>query len=164
MAKKIAKDKLTSKRPSEVIVDFEFNKVSYREVVENLSSDYDLDIDPAKIRYLLNRAPSKFAYWGAVLAKVNTALRNAEDKYEFWFARKYNVVIKGMEGGKYVAETSKRYKVMTDYPEDYIKYTAIIRQLKDARDKAEILMKAYEMQSRTLQTIASSLRAELELQ
>lgn len=149
---------------TEPIISFDFGGQKYREVIDNLSVSNDDDINPERIRQLLNKAPSKYSYWSAVHADIAVSLRAEQDAFDMWIASKYALQKKEKGDQKYVSEKSKMYEVMITYTDEYTKRTKKLRDLETAKDKAEILVKSFEMQSRTLQTIAALLRAELEMQ
>lgn len=160
----MAKKKLGRTAASANEINFEFGGTSYRDVIENLSVTDADEINPERIRLLLNYAPGRYAYWSGVAANISAALQSAQDAFEVWLADKYAQQKKDAGDQRYVSEKSKLYALMTAYPTAYAKHLKGIRELEIAKEKAYVLVKSYEMQSRTLQTIASLLRAELEIE
>lgn len=144
-----------------VVVQFEFNGETYQDVTESLSISGE-DFDPEKVRSLLNRVPAKFAYWSNVLAEIETQRRSRELEFEFWYAEEYLPLVE-QEAKTYPTEGARRFKIMTKEAVEFNRRTKEIDSLKSAQAKAETLVKSFEMQSKTLQTIASSLRAELSM-
>jgi len=113
-----------------------------------------------EIRVYLNRAPSKYAYWSSLLADINQRLRIKNDAYDFWFAMKMSRLdIKGRP-----SEAAKKTQVILTFPDEYKTKRKEISELEYVRDQTTVLVKAYEMQSRTLQTVGSLMRSEMELQ
>lgn len=133
---------------------FSFEGHIYQDNTARLQVD---KLTPEEVRHALNRAPSKYAFWGAMLAKVERMVGAKRAAYELWLATKQS---------KYsttrMSETAKRYAVMVSYPNEYKTWQKAILELEEVRSKIAVLVKAYEIQSRTLQSVSGLLRAELE--
>lgn len=144
--------------PGETLIEFEYGGRNHSERLSAIELPED-ELTPENVRFALNRAPAKFAYWSKMAAQVADEIGRVEAAYEFWFAEKYKEVTRESSKG---SETYKKYLVMTTYPDEYRKFTAKIRTLAYVKSRVNILVKAFEMQSWTLQTLSSSLKAEFE--
>jgi len=149
------KDK-EAKSSMDSTLEFNYEGQSYGDSVANLELS---NLTPEEVRVALNRAPAKYAYWGGFHASVNTKIDEQKADMDVWFAKKYSEVAR--EDPK-ATETAKKNYIMLAYNVEYSERLNNIRALELARDKVSVLVKAYEMQSRTLQSIAGLMRAELE--
>lgn len=140
-----------------VTISFRYNDEEFEDAESNLQLD---DISVEKLRVYLNRAPAKYAYWSSIKAQINKQLSETKTEYDIWFNERYHRVCLSNEKA---TETYKKTQVMIDNAKDYRAKQAAIRELEYAVEQASTLVKSYEMQSRTLQTIASLLRTEMEL-
>jgi hypothetical protein len=77
-----------------------------------------------------------------------------------WYAKCYREVHEDEPKG---TETYKKSQVILLNAEEYKKRQKRLNVLYYVKDKLKVLINSYEMQSRTLQTIASSLRKEMEI-
>lgn len=154
MGKSGAKD--LGKLSSQEVINFELDGQQFSEVLENLTLG---DISPDKVRVALDRAPSKYAYWSNLLAEVNGKIRAAEAEYEYWYAKAYSD-IDSEEPKK--TESWKKNQVIIVNTQEWKKRIRRNSELQLVKDHLSTLVKAYEMQSRTLQTVAGLLRAEME--
>ena len=142
-------------------MSFEFRGQTFFDSYANLAIQDGEEISPEHLRVLLSQVPGRYSYWGAVLAEISQALRQAQDAFDMWIATKYSEQKKERGDQKYVSEKSKMYELMVTYPKAYAEKTNEVRSLETAKEKAEVLVKSYDMQSRTLQSVASLVRAEL---
>lgn len=114
-------------------------------------------LTPEEVRGALNRAPSKYAFWGSMLAEVDKMLAAKRVLYELWMATHHS---------KYsttrMSETAKKYDIMVSYPTEYKAWQKMLIELEEVKAKLAVLVEAYKIQSRTLQSVSGSLRAELE--
>jgi hypothetical protein len=152
----MAKKNLGNVSDGETIVAFSYNGKEYTDKDSNLELR---ELTPEQVRISLNRAPAKYAYWSSLLAEVNFALDDLSNQFDFWFAEKYNIVV---TADPKTTETAKKNNVMLNNAKEYKVWLFKLGQLRVARDKLSTIVKAYEMQSRTLQTVAGLIRSELE--
>ena len=159
MAKKsLSRD---AKGQAAVGMSFEFGGQTYFDNYTNLAIQDGDEVNPERLRVLLSQVPGRYSYWGGVLAEISQTLRQTQDAFDMWIAAKYAEQKKEKGDQKYVSEKSKMYELMVTYPKAYAEKTNEIRALETAKEKAEVLVKSYDMQSRTLQSVASLVRAEL---
>lgn len=135
---------------------FEYDGQTYKETLSNLELTM---LTPDDVRMALNRAPAKFAFWGAFQAQVSERLDDEKSQLDFWFADKYRDAARDDPKS---TETAKRNYIMLTYSREYSSRLQTIRALEFVRERVSTLVKAFEMQSRTLQSIAGLMRAELE--
>ena len=153
----MAKSKLTDKAAGLIVVEFDYDGDHFVDTDSNLSVE---ELTPEAVRGALNRAPAKYAYWAGILAKINDELRKQEDSFEFWKAPKYKSI---SEENPKATETYKNTQVMLDNIKEFKLKKQELNELTFAAAKCGILVKAYEMQSRTLQSVGSLFRTEMEL-
>lgn len=138
-------------------VDFVFDDQQYTDLTSNLELS---DITTDQIRAALNRAPAKYIYWSHLLADVNSKVRASDAEYEYWYANVYSAI--DSEDPK-KTEGWKKSRIILNNTSDWKKRIKRRSDLLLVKDKVSALVNAYEMQSRTLQTVAGLLRAEMEL-
>lgn len=135
-------------------ISFEFNGKDYREefnhnlVVETLI--------PEDIKNVLNKTPSKYAYWSSIKSDIKKELNDLEVIYNQWFAEKYS------KQPEKLTETNKKYNVILENTEYVKNYFRKKNNLILASDKVSALVEAYEIQSHTLQSISSLTRGEMQ--
>ncbi len=138
-------------------VDFVFEDQKYTDLTSNLELS---NITTDQIRAALNRAPSKYIYWSHLLADVNSKIRASDAEYDYWYAEVYSE-IDSEEPKK--TEAWKKGRIILNHVSDWRKRMKRKSSLLLVKDKVSALVNAYEMQARTLQTVAGLLRAEMEL-
>jgi len=138
-------------------IEFVFEDQQYTDLTSNLELS---NITTDQIRAALNRAPSKYMYWSHLLADVNSKIRAADAEYDYWYATVYSE-IDSEEPKK--TEGWKKGRIILNNASDWKKRIKRKSDLLLVKDKVSALVNAYEMQSRTLQTVAGLLRAEMEL-
>lgn len=114
-------------------------------------------LTPEEVRTALNRAPSKYAFWGSMLAEVDKMLAAKRVLYEMWLATHHSKY-----SATRMSETAKKYDIMVSYPSEYKAWQKLLIELEEVKAKLAVLVEAYKIQSRTLQSVSGSLRAELE--
>ena len=136
-------------------IEFTFEGQQHSDLLPQLS-----EITTDQIRTALNKAPAKYGYWSSMLADVNAKIRAANAEYDFWYAEVYSAI--DQEEPK-KTEGWKKNQIILMHTVDWKKRMKRLSELHLVKDKVETLVKSYEMQSRTLQTVAGLIRAEMEL-
>lgn len=144
-----------------VAVTFSFLGETYTEYIENLSvRDIKQQMSIDEVRSMLNQTPSRYAYWSSLVADITNELARHNESYDLWMAKTSHLESRDMP--KTASGTARMQRVMVNHSEEYRKRRKVILQLTYARDKAKVIANTYDMQSRTLQSVLSSLRREIE--
>ncbi len=141
----------------QIIVSFMFEDKQYRDTDSSLRLT---ELTTEQVRIALNRAPAKYAYWAVVAAKIARHMTSLKDDYDFWYSSKYAAVD---ESYPKRTETFKKTQIVVGNSKQYKALRKQLAEVQFALDQANTLVKAYELQSRTLQTVGSLLKAEMEL-
>lgn len=140
-------------------IAFSWNKMVYEETIEgNLELS---EITPADARNGMGKAVGRYAFYGALMADAIKLQSKLTMEYDYWYAQKYREVSDG--AGSKMTEGAKKGQIMLDFNKEYQEWQAKLRDLQSIIDKMDILRSAFKLQSNTLQTIAYSLKAEIEM-
>lgn len=152
MAKKvITKEVLQSN------ISFKYGDQAYE---ESTSGHLDLiALTPLELKEALNRAPGKYAYWSSILADISKDLNDLEAKYKLWYAEVY-LRVRSANDNK-GTESFFEQTIYSQYAAKMQEYLRRKNDLVHARDKCKAIVAGYEIQSRTLQTIAGIYKQEL---
>ncbi len=149
------RSKLEDKLSDKKVVEFDYNNQHY---VDRESDLQVMEMTPETVRIALNHAPKKYAYWANILSDIDDILEKKKTSFEFWKASKFKRI--SDEFPKATA-TYVNNQIMLDFPEEYKAKWKDIREIEYAKTKCAILVKAYEMQSRTLQSVGSLFKSEM---
>lgn len=139
------------------VISFSFGGREYQEEIEGELTLQDLSVEEVKQR--LNEVTGKFAYWSRLLVRIKTLLDEAEEDLLIWNASKYLEVDKTAPAK--ATETWKKQAVLMDHASEYKEYTRKIRDLKEAKGSAEVLVESLEMQSSNLRGVLRVMEAEI---
>ncbi len=137
-------------------IDFSFRHVHHNvPLLGNLQVKY-LSIN--EVKEALNKNAAQLTYFEDLKSSVDSAIQELEDKFEVvwsrWYVRTSKDNPKATEGFKkstIIVKNSKQYKL----------YLRNKRALNAVRGKVKSLVKGYETQSRTLQSIAGLSKQQL---
>ena len=151
MAKKVKKIQDLSNEVIEVQVE--------REKKVYLLDDLRLaSVSAEDVKNALNGISASYAYWASILADLNSKIRAAEAEYDYWYAGAYDDVDEDKR-----TESWKKTQIFLVYSKEWKMRIKRKSDLMLTRDKVSALVKALDMQSRVLQTIAALLRVEMEV-
>jgi len=142
-------------KPEVKKIDIEWRGREYSEDI----ADFKLsNITPLELKHSLNEVPSKFAFWGSVYADVNKEIDQLKSDFDLWYVVEYGRV---SAANPKATESAKKNEIYLDNPTEVKSYHNTLNALSAVKAKVKAIVEAYEMQSRTLQTIASMIRQEL---
>jgi len=117
------------------------------------------ELTPAEVKDALNRVSGQYAFYANLRADVKEMLSEATTEFEAWKLKRYNKVDRE-EPKK--TETWKNAQIIIKFPKGYEEHQTKLRKLEKISNKLLVLINAYEMQSRTLQSVLSYQRVEME--
>lgn len=118
------------------------------------------DITPDECRELLNRVPAMGAYWRAVMADVDRSIATKESDHGMWMAEQS--IMARQEIGDKATESKVKSTIIFNNITEIKTYEAEIIQLRSTRDYVDGIVRSIDICSRTLVSILSSMRAELD--
>ena len=141
------------------IVSFEFQGQKYN--IEYPDLKLDDSTSWADVRERMNDIPFEYAYWSAVLASLNQRIKEMEIEFEGWYAEAYAEATKDMP--KSASEGAKKQRLLVAHYESYKGHQVEIAKLAAVASKVGTFVRAIDMQLRSLQTIGSALKAEMNM-
>jgi len=119
------------------------------------------ELTPDLVQNALNRAVGKYAYYGSIRADAKRLQAKITSEFEAWKAVRMNLILKLPE---YAKETAKKIeiKMMIDNQETYSEYERRVRDVDMICDKLYVLQNAFELMTKTLQSVLAMSRTELD--
>ena len=133
-------------------------------------SQYSLDFpslkvsDPTswiEVRDRMNEIPQEYAFWSSVLAEIKQKVDDAKLDFDVWFAGRYNLVSQDMKAS--TSESAKKHKVIVENYDEYVEYQETILSVETLYSKVYAFVKSLDLQLRSLQTIGSALKVEMNM-
>lgn len=138
-------------------VDFQFIGSDYSvPLMDNLQIR---NLSVIEIKEALNKVSGEVTYWESLLTDVDTELNNLNDKYESLYAKWYMEASE--EAPPKSTEGYKKSLILVNNTTKHKAYLRNKRALEKVRGKIKSLVKGYETQSRTLQSIAGITKTQL---
>jgi hypothetical protein len=144
-------------------VSFNYNENEYSEKIQGVLELKNLT--PPEVKEALNKASGKFAYWSALLADISDDIFQHNLKYDLWYAKKYLLIDEELTPASAKDKKTETYiknYFMKKYETEYEKIMKKKGVLALAHAKCTAIVKAFDMQSRTLQSINSMNKSELD--
>lgn len=129
-----------------------------RECTEEIKEFKLATITPLELKNALNEVPAKYAYYGSIYSDVVKAIDDHKTDFDLWYVGQYGQV---SAASPKATESAKKNQIYLDNPDEVKDYHQTLNRLNAVKAKVKAIVEAYEMQSRTLQTIASIIRQEL---
>lgn len=130
-----------------------------RKCTEKISEFKLANIVPLELKHALNKVSAKYAYYGSLYADVIEMIDSHKTDFDLWYVPQYSQAC--AELGPKVTEGAKKNHIYLENPDVVKEYHTTLNKLTAAKAKVKAIVEAYEMQSRTLQTIAAIMRQEL---
>lgn len=139
-------------------IEFSLGHKTYTEVIEgNITLSR---LVPDEVMDALNRAVGKFAFYGALRAdaKRMEAMLNTDAKA--WMAEQFHEIQQQDDFKKATAKIIDT-QIIIQYQDDWRKWQAKIAKAEEITDKLWVLVQAFELMTKTLQSVLAMQRAEL---
>lgn len=138
-------------------INLEFNGIAHS--IPLLGTLQVKHLSILEIKEALNRNAAELAYWEDIMASVESELQGLEDIFEVKWSRWYTAVSSIAPKG--VTEGWKKSTIIVKHSKEYKLYLRNKRSLVFIKNKIKALVKGYETQSRTLQSVAGLSKSQL---
>jgi hypothetical protein len=136
------------------VIEIKWKGKEYCEAIDNFKL---ANITPMELKVALNEVSARFAFWGAVYSDVNKEIDQLKSDFDMWYITEYG----NLAPNPKATETSKKNDIYLNNQKEVMEYHNTLNQLTAVKGKVKAVVDVYEMQSRTLQTIAAIIRQEL---
>lgn len=142
--------------PPEDTIQFEYHGQSYSEEIEDFRMQ-DMSID--EVKDALNELPSKFAYWKSMESVVSLEIQDLEREFDLWYADRYLKVDENAPSK--ATEAWKKNTLIVNSEKTYREKQGELHRLRAVQGKVHAIVKALDMQSWTLRSIAGLTQSEM---
>ena len=134
-----------------------------KKVSQKIEGELELsNITPHEASEALMRAVGRYAYYGAMKADANMLQQKIEAAYEFWQSTKYSL-IDADENYTKKTESWKKSHVIVFNQREWKEHKAKSIKINNIVDKLRVICGSFEYQIRTLQSVMSTMRTDLEM-
>lgn len=133
-----------------------FNKLSLVVDGQNVSIDFDEDMQIGDISEDMTKVASQVAFWGAVWAAAESESKRADAAYRQWRADQTNMVL---EADPKMAEWKARAKV--EELKTFVELKSAISQAEANAVSARQVCEAFKIKAHVLQSFGAHKRAEM---
>jgi hypothetical protein len=141
------------------VISVKWGDKVYSETVEG---NIELSVlTPDECEQGLNRATGKFAYYASLRADAKHMQSNIETDFEMWEAEKLNSVANDPDYKKLTTDKARKTQVMIDFSTEWKSKMKVKRDIQLIIDKLLVLVNAFELMTKTLQSVLAMRRVEL---
>lgn len=138
------------------VVKFSWQGEDYEERIEN----YNLkNISIMEIKEALNKVSGKYTYWASKVAEVAKSFEGLQLAYDIWYAKTYLGVSKN---NSKATEKMKNNVILVEQEEDVRSKLSQLHDITHVLGKLKAIVKGYEIQYKTLQSLSAIHRHEIE--
>ena len=146
-------------RKTERIISFKIGDKIYTECIDdNIQLS---ELTPDALKNAINKAVGNYAFYGALRADAKRLQSKIASEYEAWQSLVLNKLSSRPENKKKTG-TAIKVLMVVEYNDQYRIWERKMREINMICDKLFVLISAFEMMSKTLQSVMAMTRTELE--
>ena len=145
---------------SDRVITFKMGDRVIKEVIEN---NIELsELTPDEVKNALNRAVGKYAYYASLRADAKKMMAKIEIEATSWSAEKYNFISQQPDYKKATGKAIETQIVVQFQPE-WKQWEARKAAIQLVVDKLLVLVNAFDLMIKTLQSVLAMMRTELNM-